>query len=332
MKRPSARSSPTIGVAERPAPDHDTWILGFDVGGTKIAVVAGTSSGMILDRRASAYDRAGGFARAWATMTALADEIIAQRGRPAAIGVSIGGPLDTGRGIIMSPPNLPGWSGVPLKERLVDRFGVPTYVEHDARAGAIAEWLFGAARDCRNVVFLTFGTGLGAGLILDGRLFRGAAGGAGEVGHWRMARRGPVAYGLPGSWEAFSSGGGLPGLARYMYPARAWPPDITAEELVGLTRSGDTEAAKVIQSSATWLGRGIAYLVDLLNPEIVVLGSLAVRAGDLFLPTVRRVARRECVAPNRDCPIVAAGLGEQIGDVAALCAAIYQGSFTEAKR
>lgn len=301
------------------------WILGLDVGGTKTAVVAGTAAGEVFRRTVSPSNAEGGFEPMWAGMVARADDLIADLGPPVAIGVSIGGPLDTERGIVQSPPNLPGWDEIPLKDMLLERFGVPTWVEHDARTGALAEWMFGAARGARDVVFLTFGTGMGAGLILDGRLHRGWHGGAGEVGHWRMARRGPTAFGKAGSFEAFASGAGLPRLARYMYPGEAWDKGLSAQILVSLARNGDPRAISVIRRSAGWLGRGIAQLVDLLNPEVVVLGSLAVRAGDLFLPIAREVVARETTTRNRDCRIVAAGLGEQAGDVAALCAAIYNG-------
>jgi glucokinase len=301
------------------------WILGFDVGGTKTAVLAGTANGEVWKRRAERSPAADGFEAMWASMTAMADGLIAERGRPGAVSVSIGGPLDSENGIVYSPPNLPGWDAIPLKDLLADRFGVPAYVEHDAKAGALAEWLFGAGRGCRNVVFLTFGTGLGAGLILDGRLHRGSTGNAGEVGHWRMSGRGPLAYGKRGSWEALSSGTGLPRLARHLYPDHEWPEDLDAEMLVGRARAGDARASRVVRTSARWLGRGITYLVDLLDPEVVVLGSLAVRAGDLFLPVVRRVVDRECLERNRGCRVVASELGERIGDLAALCAALYQG-------
>jgi glucokinase len=301
------------------------WILGFDIGGTKVAVLAGTAAGDVLDRKMMSSGATPGFEPMWATMTALADELIAQHGPPLAIGVSVGGPVDSQRGIVKSPPNLPGWVAIPLKDRLVQRFGVPAHVEHDAKAGALAEWLFGAARGRRNVVFLTYGTGLGAGLILDGHLYRGTMENAGEVGHWGMARRGPTAYHKVGSWEALSSGIGLPLLARYLDPGHDWPDGMTAEDLVGRARAGDRTARRVITTSATWLGRGIANLIDLLDPEIVVLGSLAVRAGDLVLPTVRRVVERESLAGSRHPPVVASGLGDRIGDVAALSSAIYQG-------
>lgn len=306
------------------------WILGFDIGGTKTSVVAGTADGDVLARIVRPSNAAAGFDPMWAMMTASADELIAARGTPVAIGVSIGGPMDRERGIIESPPNLPGWDAIPLKDLLAHRFGVATFVEHDARTGVLAEWMFGAAQGADDVVYLTFGTGLGAGLILGGRLHVGATGDAGEVGHWRMTRRGPRAYGKTGSWEALSSGAGLPRLARSLYPREPWPTDLSAETLIRACREGDGRAARVVQVAATWLGRGIAQLVDLLNPEVVVLGSLAVRAGDLFLPTARRVVAAEATARNRECRIEASGLGDRAGDVAALCAAIFHGGLRPA--
>jgi glucokinase len=307
------------------------WILGFDIGGTKIAVVAGTADGTVLERIAWP-SRNATFASTWAAIVAAGDRLMFERGRPSAIGVSIGGPLDAARGIVHSPPNLPGWDAIPLKDRLTGHFRVPTHVEHDARTGVLAEWLFGAAKDANDVVYLTFGTGLGAGVLVGGQLLRGATGDSGEVGHWRMSRRGPAAYGKTGSWEAFASGAGLPRLARQMYPREAWPEDLSAETLIGLARAGDPRATRVIRTSATWLGRGIAQLLDLLNPEVVVLGSLAVRAGDLYLSTVRGVVARESLPRNRECRIVASGLGDRAGDVAALCAAIYHGRLGPAAR
>jgi glucokinase len=307
-----------------------SWILGFDIGGTKTAVFAGSADGQVLARLARPSNALAGFATMWEGMVASADELIADRGRPVAIGVCVGGPLDAERGIVHSPPNLPGWDAIPLKDLLCERFGVPTYVEHDARAGALAEWLFGAGRGATDLIYLTVGTGLGAGLIVGGQLVRGATGDCGEVGHWRMSRRGPRAYGKTGSWEALSSGAGLPLLARYLYPEIPWPVELKAEDLVRQSRAGDVRASRVMRTSAGWLGRGISQLVDLLNPEIVVLGSMAVRAGDQFLPTVRDVVARECLERNSKVRIVASELGERLGDVSALCAAIYHGHLSVA--
>ena len=307
-----------------PAPEA-AWILGFDVGGTKTAAIAGSLTGQVLDRAVFASRPERGFAAMWADMVAAGRALIATRGQPVAAGVSIGGPIDSARGIILSPPNLPGWDAIPLKDRLQDAFGVPAYVEHDAKACALAEWMFGAARGYTQVVFLTFGTGLGAGLILDGRLYRGGTDQAGEVGHWRIAPDGPLVYRKRGSWEGYSSGAGLAALAAYRYPG-AFPPDVTAADIIAQARAGDARARDLIAQSAAMLGQGIALLIDLLNPQVVVLGSLAVRAGDLYLPTVRQVAAAEArPEAAQACRILPAALGDQLGDVAALCAALYHG-------
>jgi glucokinase len=308
--------------ALRPKEVGEEVILGFDVGGTKVAAVLGTSSGAILEEVVEPSAPGGEFAAMWQVICASGDRLMAGALRPAAIGVSIGGPLDAEAGVIYAPPNLPGWGSVPLRSLLEERFGLPSHIEHDAKAGAVAEWLFGAGQGCRNLVFLTFGTGLGAGLIVDGRLCRGRAN-IGEVGHWRMASEGPTAYGKVGAWEAFSSGAGLPRLAHWRYPGR-WPADIRANNLVDLARSGDADARAVVDEAASTLGRGISYLVDLLSPDVVVLGSLAVRAGDLFLPMAQDIVDTECLPGNLPCPVVAAALGERIGATAALCAAIYK--------
>jgi glucokinase len=306
-----------------PASGRDGWILGFDVGGTKTAVVVGTWDGAILDHAAIGMVPGASFEASWATIGPIADRFVLERGLPAAVGISVGGPVDTERGVVMAPPNLPTWDEVPLREICRARYGVPTFLEHDARAGALAEWLFGAGRGSTSLVFLTFGTGLGAGVIVDGRLVRGAHDAAGEVGRWRIARRGPRAYGKVGSWEGLASGSGLPRLARHRHPGRDWPADLTAEAVVELARRGDAEALDTINVAARWLGRGIAFLIDLLDPDAVILGSLAVRAGDLFLPTAIAVVREETADRTRSCRIVPAGLGESIGNVAALSSAIY---------
>jgi glucokinase len=211
---------------------------------------------------------------------------------------------------------------LPLRGPLQDHFGLLSYIEHDAKAGALAEWPFGTGRGCDNLVFLTFGTGLGPGLIVDGRLCRGR-GNLGEVGHWRMAADGPTAYGKAGSWEAFSSGAGLSRLAEWRYPGH-YLENPGAKALIELARSGDRRPRSVIDQATTMLGRGIAYLVDLLSPQVVVLGSLAVRAADLFLPAAQRIVDTESLTSNLPRPVVAVALGERIGVIAALCAAIYQ--------
>ena len=176
-------------------------LTGIDIGGTKCAVLTGDGENII--ERIS-------FPTTNVTDTLSAIYAAVEKvGCGDAIGVSCGGPLDSERGVILSPPNLPGWDNIAIVRELTQRFSVPAGLENDANACALAEWRFGAGRGSRNMIFLTFGTGMGAGLILDGRLYRGTSGMAGEIGHVRMERFGPCGYGKAGSFEGFCSGGGI---------------------------------------------------------------------------------------------------------------------------
>ncbi|GAG45960.1 unnamed protein product, partial [marine sediment metagenome] len=227
------------------------------------------------------------------------------------------------QGIIYSPPNLPGWDAVPLKQMLHECFELPVYVEHDGNAGALAEWYFGAAQGARNVVFLTMGTGIGGGLILNGELYRGTCDLAGETGHIRIAETGPEAYGKAGSWEAFCSGTGIVRLAARRFPGRWSEDQVTVRELAELSAAGDADALAVLEEAGRYLGRGLAILLDILNPEIIIMGSLAVHLGDTILSSARDEMTIEALpAAVQACRVVPAALGERIGDVAALCAAI----------
>jgi len=304
-----------------------TYILGFDIGGTKTAVVLGDDTGRV-------YDRTGFATAPQRGLDATLDEICTQaerlrhraarQGRGAEVAsVSIGGPLDIQRGIILGPPNLPGWDRVPLKQVIEERLRMSCFVEHDGNAGALAEWYFGAARGARNVVFLTMGTGFGAGLILDGRLYRGSCDMAGEVGHVRLAEHGPAAYGKVGSWEAFCSGTGIARLAAMRYPCRWNEGRASVQDLAELARSGDADARALFAEVGRYLGRGLALLVDVLNPQVIVIGSLAVRLGELVLgPALEEMRREALERAAAAVRVVPAALGESIGDVAALCAAI----------
>ncbi len=200
---------------------------------------------------------------------------------------------------------------------------LPVYVEHDGNAGALAEWYFGAARGAQNVIFLTMGTGFGGGLILNGQLYRGTCDLAGEVGHLRIAESGPMAFGKAGSWEGLCGGAGIAKLAALRFPVRWLEEGVTARDLTGLARAGDVDALAVWSEVGQHLGRGLAILLDVLNPEVIVIGSLAVRLGELVLGPARKVIEQEAL-PNAvvACRIVPAGLGERLGDIAALCAAI----------
>lgn len=314
-----------------------TLLAGLDIGGTKCAAVLGrpTADGiMVLSKQRFLTPPTP--AATLANLTVALAELLQTQAEPlAAMGISCGGPLDSRAGLILSPPNLPGWKRVDVVSPFRDRFGVPVGLQNDANACALAEWKWGAGRGCRNMVFLTFGTGMGAGLILDGRLYCGANDLAGEVGHIRLEDSGPLGYGKAGSFEGFCSGGGMAHLARSMAeerlrlgPGPAFCPrrevlsEVTAEKVAQAARQGDPVALAVFNIVGRYLGRGLAMLVDLLNPERIVIGSIYSRQQPLLEPIVQQVLKEEALpSALAVCQVVPAALGERVGDLASLSVA-----------
>ncbi len=313
------------------------YYLGIDIGGTKCAVIRGDGEGHVTDKVRFPTTSPE---ETLSNIYAAADRLIAE-GRacgeePLAVGVSCGSPLDSRAGIIQEPPNLPGWVDVPIVEELSRRTGLPSYLCNDANACALAEWYFGAGRGTRNMIFLTFGTGMGAGLILDGRLYAGTSDAAGEVGHMRLSDDGPVGYHKVGSFEGFCSGGGLAQLGRrYAHEAHdaglspaycPTPADldtVSAKTIADAAHAGDETALRVYHDCGTRLGQALSVLVDILNPERIVIGSIFARSGDLLIPAMRAVMERECLSPSLAvCEIVPAALTESVGDLAALTVAV----------
>ena len=321
-----------------------TILAGIDIGGTKCAVVLGEVTGeeiRVLGKRRFATPSSP--EAALAQIEAGLDDLLGETGLALdAIGVSCGGPLDSRRGLVLSPPNLPGWDGIDVVTPLRVRYGVPAALQNDANAAALAEWRWGAGRGCRNMIFLTFGTGMGAGLILDGRLYSGTNDLAGEVGHMRLEADGPVGYGKAGSFEGFCSGGGIARLAAQMAEAEirvGRPPafctsladlgDVTAEKVAEAAHQGDALANQIFEIVGRELGRGLAILVDVLNPERIVIGSIYARQTGLLREKMLESLRQEALAGSLAvCDVVPAGLGEAVGDLASLSVALeaYSGT------
>jgi len=316
------------------------YLLGIDIGGTKCAVLLGDKKGNIHDRIAFPTETSKGPQFALdRTFEALEDILRRNQvniSQTAGIGVSCGGPLDSRRGVILSPPNLPGWDAVPIVDLLEEKMGVKAYLQNDANACAVAEWKYGAGRGCRNMIFLTFGTGLGAGLILDGRLYTGTNDMAGEVGHIRLAEDGPIGYGKAGSFEGFCSGGGIARLARKEVTTRLQKGEevgfcpsldkvdqITAKDVCIAAAGGDPLAVEILRISGKYLGMGLSILIDILNPERIIIGSVYSRAREFLHPAAEEIIRKEALQLSyQQCEILPAGLGEQIGDYACLSVAL----------
>jgi glucokinase len=302
-------------------------IIGLDIGGTKCAVsVPDGAHGVREVARFPTTTCAATLDRLFAEVAAL------HPSSETTFGVSCGGPLDARRGVILSPPNLPGWDNVAICAQLTARFGGRAFLMNDANACALAEWQDGAARGARNVIFLTMGTGMGAGLILDGRLYEGTTGDAGEVGHLRLAPTGPIGFGKAGSFEGFCSGGGIAQLARRRVAEyggesllQQTPTDqLTAADVGRAAAAGDALALALWREVGTRLGEALALFIDLLNPDRIVIGSIYARCEPWVAPAMREVIARECLAPSAAaCRIVPAALGDRIGSHAAVAIARY---------
>lgn len=310
-------------------------ILGFDIGGTKCAVItADVKDGKIeiTKKEKVSTDLSIPPEKMIEQLISIADKITNNQ-EISSIGISCGGPLDSKKGVINSPPNLSTWVNVPIVDIMKKHFGVPVYLQNDANACAVAEWKFGAGRGKKNLVFMTFGTGLGAGLILDGKLYCGTNDNAGEVGHIRLENDGPLGYGKVGSFEGFCSGGGIAQLGKILaekakkkgiMPLYA-EQEITAKTIADAAEKGDKTALEVYKICGEKLGKGISVLIDILNPEIIVIGSIFVRSNHLLWKYAEDIIKKEALTFSADvCKVVPAELGEQIGDYAAIGVALLE--------
>jgi glucokinase len=315
-------------------------LAGLDIGGTKCAVVVGTEDlhGIQILAKQS-FPTPDTPKKALTKMMDTLEIMLFEQKEYAltAIGISCGGPLDSKKGLILSPPNLPNWDKIDVLTPLRDRFQVPVSVQNDANACGLAEWKWGAGKGTQNMVFLTFGTGMGAGFILDGRLYTGTNDMAGEVGHVRLEQDGPIGYGKAGSFEGFCSGGGIARLAQMM--VKEWfnqgktngicsskeeIAEITAKSVADAANAGDELANQVYQIVGQKLGSGLALLIDMLNPEKIIIGSIYLRQEALLKPIVMEELRKEALPFSLEvCEVVPSGLKESVGDLAALSVAKY---------
>lgn len=304
------------------------YYIGIDIGGTKCAVTLGEWENQeikILYRHEVAtksmptdtFEDLAPFIEKWTTEFAI-------RGA----GISCGGPLDSNSGVIISTPNLSeNWHGFAVVSYVKSRFGLKAKLENDANASAVAEWKFGAGKGVKNLVFMTFGTGLGAGLILDGELYSGTNGNAGEIGHVRLEPSGPIGYNKAGSAEGFCSGNGIRRLAQIRAQEKGvcFDENITTKIIFEKARLGDEFYLSVVHESAEKFARVVSILIDLFNPEIIVAGGVFMRNYDLFMPILAPLVEKESLTDSYSaCKILPSKIGENIGDYAALAIAVSE--------
>ena len=314
------------------------YILGIDVGGTKCAVILGEKENAGINLIDKDKFQTTTVNETIERIIASVEEIMKKHALSSenilAIGISCGGPLDSEKGVIMSPPNLPGWDNIPIVEIIKKRFGIITGLQNDADACALAEWKYGAGQGTRNMVFMTFGTGLGAGLILNGELYTGTNNNAGELGHIRLSDYGPVGYGKAGSFEGFCSGGGIAQISKMLLAEKMqmgisvdWynpekPEQITAQKVAEEAFKGDELALQIFDISAKELGKGLSVVIDILNPELIVIGGIYTRCKDLMEPRMLEIIKEEALLnSSMACKVVTSMLNEQIGDYSALSVA-----------
>ncbi|WP_313156022.1 ROK family protein [Lacrimispora sp.] len=315
-------------------------IMGFDIGGTKCAVFLCRLEGdAIIWNDRKEIQTTSDWRAVLDTLCGYGEKMLETHGisrSDCRIGISCGGPLSPDRRIICSPPNLPGWVEVPVVSYLSEKLQMPARMLNDADACALAEWRYGAGKGSLHMVFLTFGTGLGAGLILNGRLYTGVCGMAGEVGHVRLKEDGPVGYGKAGSLEGFCSGGGIRQMAidkavkmekegKKASFLTGEKEEIKAKDVAEAARAGHKDATELLSESGRYFGLGLSMLIDILNPEVIVAGSIYARAHEYMETAMWEEIRREALASSAAaCRIVPAQLGERIGDYGAVMAAVYE--------
>ena len=304
-------------------------MIGVDVGGTKVAAGRVTSDGRLngapcvvasgTSDFAALVDSIAGAARAAMRDAASAGETVA------GIGIGCAGTVDTRRGVVVTSPNLP-LTDAPLGTLLGDRLGLPVHLENDANVAAWAEVQVGAARGCRHVVMLALGTGVGGGLVLDGRLYRGADGAAAEIGHMIIVAGGEqCGCGARGCLEAYASGTALERIARRLVgdlPAAVGSGlraandrgALTGEVVGDLALSGDSGALCAVDEVGRWLGIGLSNMVNIFNPDMVVVGGGLGDLGELLLAPARAVLRATALVPGRDTVrVTSAELGNAAG-------------------
>ena len=294
-------------------------ILALDFGGTKLsAALADTKRKCFLSKAVAPSPPQKNAETDRKLMLSLAHKVMGQAA-PAAIGVSFGGLVQTEKGTVILSHHVPGWENFPLSEWLEEHFNVPAIVDNDANAGALGEWRFGAGQGCQSLLYVTVSTGVGGGWVLGGKVYHGANGLAGEIGHITIRPDGPICTcGRRGCLESLASG---PAIARMAQERLAISREssvlhekdittITAQDVAQAAETGDPLAQEVLREAASALGRGIAYAIILMNPEKVVVGGGVAKVGDRYLNQVR-IAAKNNVLPGMQVKIVQAALGDE---------------------
>jgi glucokinase len=310
--------------------------IGIDIGGTKVSVSIGTDQGEILASKRVPTEALGDADSGLGKITDLIQPLLKQTdmrlGEIDGIGVGAPGAVDIAKGVLVHPPNLVGWDNTPIVERIYAATQRPVFLNNDANGWALAEYFFGACKGLPNIIILTNSTGMGGGLIINHRLLQGASDMAGEVGHMVIDNQGPGSAGLDGTFEGFCGGLSLANQVRraikngtqtrILDHAGGNPDDIDFKEIREAYREGDVFAKELWQAFVERFAQGIGMLLMALNPNAVILGTIAIHSGDLLMkPLMEALPRYAWPRAIEACTIAPSRL-EGIGDLSALSIAI----------
>ncbi|MFZ5597150.1 MAG: ROK family protein [Bacillota bacterium] len=319
------------------------YVAGVDLGGTKIyTALAGPGGEIMAEVRVPTGAGDGPDAvigRILDTINRVSEMALPAGALLSAVGIGSPGPLDPASGVVFSSPNLPGWRCVPLRERLEQSVGAKVFVDNDANLAALGEYRFGAGRGSSHMVYVTVSTGIGGGLILDGRLYRGAGGGAGEVGHTVVDPDGPLCgCGRAGCLEALASGTAMAARARELVDSgrgagilreAGADGEITAVSVARAAAAGDEEALGIIVRAGRYLGMGLANIINIFNPDRLVIGGGALAAGERFWESMEAELRARALGPAlENVSVVRAGLDGRSGLMGAIALALAM-AYTE---
>ena len=306
-------------------------LLGIDIGGTKVSLSIGTAEGKILhsERIRTQSDDVH-------DLMLNAAQKLAQEYPVKSVGIAAPGPVDVHHGCFLTPPNLPEWHNLPIRKMVKERLNLPTFMNNDANACALAEYHFGHRKKTQSLVYLTMSTGMGGGIIENGHLIQGPHDTAGEVGHIVLDIDGPrCPCGQRGCFEVFCGGGPLAHRIQEELKHTAVKTSlrdtkrITMQALIKAVRDGDHYAHQTFDTFITRLAQGIGSILMICNPRAVILGTIAMHAGDLIIPKLQERLHLYCWKRPRSIPIEASIL-TNIGDLSAIAVALQErGSFPE---
>lgn len=314
-------------------------VIGVDLGGTNLRTGLLTAQGEIIYRHKEATHVSDGWQKVVSRLVQdiqMQRQYAVQRGfTVAAVGVGAPGVIHVDEGVVVRSPNFPDWNNIPLKALLEEALAVPVVIENDANAAALGEQWRGAGQDIKSMILLTLGTGVGGGIILDSKIWHGADGMAGEIGHMTLMPEGrPCSCRNVGCLEMYASARGILQSFRECHAESGsktrFNEAMTAADVYEAARTGDITALRVMKDMGTMLGIGIANLINIFNPERVVIGGGVKDAWPLFIDSVREeVTRRAFEVPARRTQIVPSLLGDDAGMVGAAAAALQKIKKTE---